>query len=333
MSATRKDVQSKVQEQETETGVEPSKNPRNDFVEQMATQYSKVMEQELVDAGLAMPDEQHAAAEPEPAATPETKSAEPQRLSEDDLAKLLVKTKVDGEERELPVAELVKSYQKDSAASRRLEDAVRRQRELDTREAELAAKEAALQQPHNPPDVPAPSADADALARQVYDSLLDGDENKAIESIKMLMQSGRSDATPSQPIDPAEVVAEVRQQIRTEAAMEQFGRDYSDIVADPYLAQVADAYLEQELQDGNELSVALKKAGDSTRVWLQQKTGSTSTASQQEQVDEKLAHKQELDNPPAAFTRQGHEPVPIETTPEAAGSVIAEMRKARGLPV
>lgn len=312
MSATRKDVQQD-NETETETGVEATENPRQDHLEQIAEENHRLMLEEL---------EAKADDVDQPV---ETKS-EPHSLSEDDLANMRVKTKVDGVEEEHSIADLVKSYQKDSAASRRLEDATRRQREIEAREADLEARESAL----NTPKDDALPHDRDALISEAFDALLEGEEGKTKEIFRKLLTE-RQEATPkndSVDVDPAEIANQVKTQIRFDDAMTRFSKDHANIVEDPHLVKVADAYLAEELADGVEIAEAMKNAGERTQEWLRQKSGTKAP-----EKDEKLERKRALDEPRVASMRDSRAETVNETTPQEASSIIAEMRKARGLPV
>ena len=319
MSATRKDVQA---EQETETNNEEvvgSENPRNSKLEEIAENAHRLMLEEL---GQAAPEVKEA-----PEAPSEKTRDDPHSVSEDDLANMLVKTKVDGIEEEHSVADLIKSYQKDSAASRRLEEAARKQREIDARAAELDAREAALNVAQKSDEQPPRTRDAklsDAIS-----ALYEGDEEKTKAAFNELFEGERLPATqPQESVDPAVIAEQVRQRIRNEDAMAQFHKDYETIVTDPFLVKVADTYLAEALGDGVEYGQALKQAGDKTLDWLKTKGVGTKTSR-----EEKISRKHALDEPTTTGTRNaGAEEQPIETSEQMTKSIIAEMRRARGLP-
>lgn len=318
-SATRKDVQ---QEQETETEVVASENPRNNRLEEIAEENHRLMLEELGQKEQV----EDAPTQDEAPNTP----ADPHSVSEDDLANMRVKTKVDGIEEEHSVADLIKSYQKDSAASRRLEEAAKKQREIDARAAELDAREAALNDAANKPDDGKPPRDRDAKLSEAISALYEGDEDRTKAAFNELFEGERLPATqPQESVDPAVIAEQVRQRIRNEDAMAKFHNDYETIVSDPFLVKVADTYLAQALQDGIEYGEALKKAGDSTLEWLKTKGVGANKTSR----EEKLSRKHSLDEPTTTGTRSaGAEEAPIETSEQAAANIIAEMRRARGLP-
>lgn len=314
MSATREDVP----EVETETGIEPSNNPRVDDIERIAAENHRRMTEEL---GIKE-EETEVKQDPE-----QTQTIEPHLLDEEALANMRVKTKVDGIEEEHSIADLVKSYQKDSAASRRLEEASRKQRELEEREAELLAREAALTKPSTTDQ---PPLERDAILSEALSALYEGDEEKTKEAFGKLFAE-RETATPQheKTVDPVAIANEVRERIKFEDALDQLKADYPHIIADPYLVQVADAYLAKELADGKDITEAMKESGKKTQEWLEQKLPGTKTL---DGKADKLERKKSLDNITAANVKQGREDAETETSPQAASSVIAEMRKARGLP-
>lgn len=311
-------------DQETDTGVQATHNPRYDFMEQLAEKNHEAVKAELADAGFI--ESAPAAAPDAPAPAAATNNNAPHVLSEDELVSLQVKTKIDGIEEIRPVSEVLKSYQKDSAASKRLEEAARRQAELDAREQELRQREEALLT--RAPQTDANLSNVDDVANELVTSLYEGDEEKTKEAIKRVLMERPAAATPQPAIDPAALAAEVERQLETKKAFKAFGDTFSEIVADPYLAQVADTYLAQELQDGVELNAALTNAGNKTRERVRALAQQLTTGNSQARADRKSG----LDHVQPASIKSTNPEAPIDGANEAS-SVIAEMRKARGLPV
>jgi phage/plasmid primase-like uncharacterized protein len=99
------------------------------------------------------------------------------KVLSDGLDKVKVRTKVDGEEGEVSIDEMLREYQKGKTADRRLADLSRRQRELDEREAQLRAQVAPVATPptrrlprskstrHSTTNLPARSSQAMAKRR------------------------------------------------------------------------------------------------------------------------------------------------------------------------
>ena len=299
-----------------------TENPRNSLIEQIAQQNLERMQQEMMDEGF----------EPEKVSNGndevQTTPSQPTIIEESQLTQMMVKTKINGIEAEVPLADVVKSYQKDSAASKRLEEAALQKQVNDKRAQELDARESQLKTIQT--DNQTQLSDMDATLNEVVSAIYEGDETKTKESLKNLVTAGRSNATQDAPqIDVNAIASQVKTQIEMQAAMKEFGSEYKDVVADPMLRNLADAYLDEELnQDGVSFADALKSAGNRTRAWVQQQAaamGMTKT-----QTDDKRSFKESLDNVRSANTRLSSEKA--DNQPPQSSSVIAEMRKARGQP-
>lgn len=320
-------IQQDVLEAETDTGVQASHNPRNDRIEQLAANNHALMLSELQEEGGDNAAAENAnAADTTATTTNNTEQNAPHLLSEEDLMHMQVKTKVDGVEEVHNVADVVKSFQKDSAASKRLEEVARQKADLDAREAAFAAKQAAVQSAATTAAA-SPSDNQDDIVGNVVNALYEGDEEKTKEALTQLLGQ-RAPAIAAQTVDTSAIANQVRQQMLTEQAMEDFGNTFKDIVADPYLAQVADTYLAKELQDGKELNVALTNAGEATRAWLKQKTIVPASSN----TDDKLQRKANLDNLPEASAKNISQGAKTDGE-EDASAIIKGMRQARGLPV
>lgn len=302
-------------------------NPRNAMIDQIAARNLENMQNELRDSGYPVNDE------PEPT---EVKPETPAHtiVDESQLTQMMVKTKINGVEAEIPLAEVVKSYQKDSAASKRLEEAALQKQALERRAQELDERERLLNTLQATGTQQAQPSDMDATLDEVVNAIYEGDESKTKESLRNLVNSaGRTNATQqAEPLNVNDIASQVQTQIEMQTAIKQFGVDFKDVVADPMLRNLADAYLDDELQTGGKsFAEALKGAGEKTRQWVQQQAAAMGMKSAPERTtDDKQSFKENLDNVRSAKTRVSgdkNEQVP------SASSVIAEMRKARGQPV
>lgn len=286
------------------------------------------------------PEDPHAPTETTEAAPTETDvqlekqlQDEPVVLDADDKYRLRVK--IDGEESEIPLSEVARSVQKNGAADRRLNEAVRVLKEAETRAAQIL-KEAeirAAQKPGESTSVKNDPADPPPV-KDFVAALFSGDEEKALEAFNKVF-SGRPEPKQAQPtLDETAVIAKVapvvKQQLAVESALERFQQDYPDIVSDPYLATVADDFVKSEMESGKDIVSALKSAGDLTRGWLRQKAGvkseeKTPTTTRAEKLEKKAG----IDVVPAAsVTATTQAP-----QPQTGSDVILEMRKQRGLPI
>lgn len=255
------------------------------------------------------------------ATTPATPTIEPTVL--DNFDNVMVKTKVDGVEVMRPLAELVRIGQKEAAVNKRLQEAAQMRQEADR----LLARAQQQQATPSAESTKTPAASASNAAptgKEFLDAIYAGDEDKALAAFQQFIGPGRETAT----ADPMAIAKQVKAQIDTEAALDSFGGQFPEIVADPYLADVADRYLAAELELGTPFRDALSKAGDATRDWLRQKVGSAATPTTPTSRDDKRARKQTIDLIPSihATATTSREPA-MPTTAD----VLDEMRRARGL--
>jgi hypothetical protein len=251
----------------------------------------------------------------------------------------MVKIKIDGEEQELPWSEVVKGYQKDQAASKRLEQAAQEQqrlaeerRQLEEERARLRAEAEALRNPKpnqaetQQQDTSQPSDDA----RRIYESLMLGDEESGVKALTELLSKGRGTDAPTIPVEQvASEAAEIAQaRIDYNLAMRNFQQKYPDLAKDPDLNRMAVNLVNQTAPTSATYDEAFEKAATATREWVRKKVESLGLAVQSP-ANERLERKQQLDNLPTASARQPTKPAPKE---ESASEIVASMRTARGLP-
>lgn len=266
-----------------------------------------------------------------PAVTPEPEPAPgPRVLSEADLQSR-VRIKIDGVEQIVTVAEMQRQFQKNGAADRRLAEATRLLNEAQLREQQLQTPPAAVAAKGGSDDsTPTPADGDDGGAKAFLSSLFEGDEDKAAAALQKLL-GGRSQQAPTQ-LSEQELAAKltpvIKQQLVAESALEQFAVDNPDIVQDPYLADMADGFLEAEVEAGKPYVEALGTAAKKTRDWLASK-GVQPTPTPPPTMDRttKLERKASIDTVPALNKAASTTVEPAQS----ASDVIAAMRKARGL--
>lgn len=253
----------------------------------------------------------------------------------DGLEKVMVTVKIDGQERQVSVADMQRDYQKNGAADKRLEEAARQSREAARLLAEAQAR-AGIPPVGVDPNKGTPESttqaetsgdDPKAEAKRIVTALFEGDEEKALEAVERLV-AGRQAPTQAQP-DTQQIAQVVKQQMSVDSALEQFSKDYQDIVSDPYLATIADQYLEAEVKDPTKsYAEALDAAGKKTRDWLAAKTGqpAVNTPPTMDRT-QKLERKAGIDNVQALNTKA----TTVEEPVQSASDVIADMKKQRGL--
>jgi len=315
--AIREDVLESSQEDvAVESAEEPQQNDeRTDAIEALANQ----REAEILAESGEQTEEDETAEEPidESEATEEPKEQ-------------LVKVKIDGEEVELPISEVLKGYQKDATASKRLEQAANERQELDQLRAEYDAKQIEKEEPVQESNL----SNDDELERankitSALDDLNVGSDEERLAATKALEElfGGRGNTATQEDIDlkiSQATQQEVQSRLNTqqyEAAQSGFIDDNQDIVSatsdDPFRVNVFNEILREKLNTAETHEQAFKDAGSEFRKW----NGMSSSVSKQEL-------KEQLQSEPAKVgSRASAAPKPKAETPS---DIIAAMAKSRG---
>lgn len=253
----------------------------------------------------------------------ETQRADPQVLA-GDFAQYKVKAKVDGEELEVSLDEVLRHYQKNGAADKRLAEATRL-----LREAQEVAKKV---EPDVVPEAAKPADVDDTAINDFVESLWDSDKDRAKESLRKFMAGRQQQAPTLDPMKIAEQIAPtIQKQLAVENALEQFREANPDIIDDPYLSSITERFWAEEVSAGKDQVKALKDAGVKTRDWLKSKgIGSGVTVPPTVARDEKLKRKAGIDVLPTTSARAVGSSA---EAPQTTQDVIAGMRKARGFQV
>lgn len=245
-------------------------------------------------------------AQPEPA-RPDL----PSNLQDDPMADFIemvngqpmVKAKVNGEDRFIPLADAKRQVQIGVAAEVRMQSAAEREKLLDAREQKLSAGEAALMartnvaastKPATPAKPPKGLSDKEleAAATEIFETAFSGTEEDAAKKLAKTLVSIRDSAAarvqPTQPID-TRAIAEQAASIATGTLTAQerkkdvtkgyqaFKDSYPDIINDPHLFRMADDLtdqIEREHPDWN-IAQVMDEAGQRTRAWVKGLTGQT----------------------------------------------------------
>lgn len=283
-------------------------------------------------------------APPAPAAPPAA-PATPTAPAPEGAAPTVVKVKIDGVEAEVPLDEVVRNYQKTSAADKRLADATRLQREAAEQAAAVAAAQqqlmAQLQQqaapaPATPDPSPAPGQAPEA-GKEFLKALFEGDEETALAKLAELTSPGRQ--APQAPAIPDihqltdAVARHVQQQLHVDSALAQHRKDYPQIYADPDMEGFVLTKVQSvRQQTGSDFFTALHDVS----AQFAQKFGWTQPAQDPGRPNEpapttntareaKLERKAAIDNVRSANTT----PHQSDTEPTDPSSVIAQMQRTR----
>ena len=246
-------------------------------------------------------------------------------------ADMRVKVKVDGEELDLPLSEVVKSYQKDSTASKRLQEATRILALAETQASKVAQNE----KPESNTDIkPDPAAQEERRGRikDAFSKLYEGDEEGAVEAMMAFVGEGAQQATQPVVIDTVAIAAQVRQQLDVESAYSDTRLDYPELFADTERGVVLGtetlSRMNAKEAQGIPRSQAMQQAAQEVAALFGiQKAGRQQDVVPSTARDTKLARKAGMDNVHSANVVAGSQVAPAEA--QNVSSVIQEMAKAR----
>jgi hypothetical protein len=299
-----------------------------------------------LEPGLQTQERMH---EPEP-----EEKALPKELQDDPLAEYIVmdknkamfRTKVDGEDRLIPLETARATLQKHVAADIRLQQAAKERKELEAREEAIRQNEAALQAKlSSPPSVEADVSDQDLQleARAVVNTLFTGSEDEAVESLTSLLAKTRQAKGPQ--VDSNELVNQAVARAKAEllaererealaakqkdinSGFEKFSEDYPEIVGDVNLFRYADGMTDTIVAEHPDWapSQVMAEAGVRTRAWIASLKGEPPAEAA---PNDRHNRKRNLTPMPqsrsAVQERQAPEPV------ETPQSILEQMRGARG---
>jgi hypothetical protein len=258
---------------------------------------------------------------------------------EQDPAVETVRAKVDGEEFDVPKAEIdaaggIHAYQRDKAAENRLKkanEALAQTRQMQAQIAQWVQSQGQAAQPAAPQ-----LSDAQFLQSKV-DIIRFGTPEESAVALQEVM------ARNNPRIDPNQITQMAVQQINKNSALDNFKKEFQDIVANPMLLRLA-VSLEGERatsagqntdwntlyrQIGNEVrSVVAGRPSQSTATTAQQIAAPSSDSPSQQPTD-KEARKASIVNLPTAAARAA---LPQESKPESREDILNQMRKTRGIP-
>lgn len=269
----------------------------------------------------------------------------------DDPSKYRVKLKVDGEDRVVDLADVVRVGQKDAAADRRMEAATALLKTADARvaeadkrladanDAEKAKAERDLKAAQEAKEQA--SKDLTASLKEYNDLLYDGKTEEAAKVMTKILEPVRR-SEPAATHEPAkeidvkalkkEVKAELKQELKSESAMETFAGAYPEIVADQSLAEHADRLFMAAREEGKSEAEAFKAAGDETRAWVKGMAKSLgmdearTTTTRRESLDKR---KETIDEPETASLGTSlKDGSPPEGNPRSTIAEMAAMRPA-----
>jgi hypothetical protein len=303
--AIREDVINEEQGQEQEQEQEPSEpTGRLAEIEGLAEKVRAEREEEPIQSEV---DEEKD--EQVPPEKPGQEAGEPEQT---------VKVVVDGQEREVPLSKVLdagkRTFQKESAADRRLEEATRLLNE---------ARQRAPQPPVQPPVQDAEEEETDLSS--VVKAIQYGTEEEAAEALKKVLGAGQRKAAPT----PDQVAEIAINRMRDEQILQQFLQPpdkggFKDLTDDPYLYGqcVARVNLKRANGDTRTGFDLYKEVGDEVRAW---RDGFVQKAAPSKSKQER---KRSMESLPSASAKA--QPPTSNERPPSPKEILAEIAKARG---
>lgn len=249
-----------------------------------------------------------------------------------DMLSRKVRLKVDGEEISVPLEQLVRTAQKESAADRRLREATEllRQAQARAQQEPQTGETTGNVQPSAAPGL-SPDETVKAKLKDALGAIFSGDEDAAADAFAQVLASRQPQPAAPQ-VDPDALAEVVTQRLDERSALDRFLGTYQRIASNPWLQQAADAELNRLRAEGKPFQEALDEAGRA--VYQQfgyelpkaepQKREPTTT--RQETL---RARKADLDIPVGRSVSAAQTRVAPESSEAERSMTIAEMASAR----
>lgn len=249
----------------------------------------------------------------------------------DDPKDKRVRVKVDGVERDIPLTEVLSSWQKGAAADRRLEEATRLLREAQQATVEKPVASVEQQEPGKdqaPETESAKPAELEALVDATLDAIYGGDQSVAREALVKLVSQTRGGPVPTPvlpEIDYGEVASRVQQLREVDTALEKIRTDYPDILTSPDIELLTAIKVNAAVSAGAPRHEAMLAAAREVYAILGKDSGRRQQDSQRESRDEKLLRKSGRDfvSPATAAADLVSDATPSKTPVQAIHEIAA----------
>jgi hypothetical protein len=262
-------------------------------------------------------------------------------LSADAIGKFRVRQVIDGVEREVPLAEALRTAQVSGAADFRLEKATEVLKRAEDLVREAESKAGGKKPAKGADDQP----DAEARIKEAVEKMVDGDTEGAA---KVLAETIAASSKSRDGVDPEAIASSVMYRVKMDQAFTSFQTEYKDVVGDKVLGPAVDREFQRIVPKDekgqakhlspDEFSKTLRTAGESVRGWRDNLTGGKKptaeelAAQQQRTREQKKAEKEDLDQTTGAARRSTTttETTSAEPTPATRSQTVQEIAKARG---
>jgi hypothetical protein len=242
-----------------------------------------------------------------------------------------IKIKVDGEEREVTLDEVTKSFQIESAARKRMTEATQKVAEADRL---LAEAKAAKPAPSEKTSETSSNTDLIEKYKAQAEALLEGDTDKYAQLAVEIQQLGGASTTAEPDFEKlsAALAPKIKQQMTVESAYDAFTSTYSDVIANPILYQMSVEKYHELTAEGKDAATAFTEAGEHARSEVRKMAEAQgmviptpSTATKQDRLDVKRQATSTTNVKSASGTASSS-----QTAPKTRAEVLAAMATSRG---
>lgn len=319
------------------TSTDRPRSPRDLAMEAIAAQSNRQRAEEL---GLSLDAAEEETDAEELSESGETSVNEKQiqaQLSDEvinDPAGRKVRVKVDGQELEVPLEDVLRNYQKGSAADRRLEEATRllnEAKQQTMRSPEQAAPETGDASPGQS-SVQSPEG-VETHIKTALSAIYEGDHTAAEKAFARAFEQSKGGVSPTQALGEAEYAAiasrvqqQVQQQIEVDTALATIKSDYPKIISSPDVELLTAIKVNSKMAAGATRPAAMLEAAQEVYASLGLEKSGRQDDTQGESRNEKLMRKADRDRVPSA---KATAPTAAAGLPDTPSSTIAAIAAGR----
>jgi hypothetical protein len=322
-------IQSDVPDAATDAPKERPKSRRELAMEELDISRMAALEKET---GVKLTDDTPVAAPPKTQADEQLEAQLAQPTLLENIDGLKVRAKIDGEEQDVSVADMLRAYQKNGSADKRLEEATRLLKEAEARAQAIPIAAPPPPTESTPPPPPLPVPDDTELKGKVkaaLASLYAGDEEAATASLYDVIKANRSvekPATPAPAIDINQLADQLQQRLAVETAFATIKTDYPDLLANKDLETLAVIKTQTKEASGMTRAAAMLESAQEVYQAIGKTVGTPPLTKQDISRAEKLERKGRLESVPTASAAAVQ---PETQEPSSPSALIAEMRAKR----
>lgn len=235
-----------------------------------------------------------------------------------------MRVKVDGQERDVALEDVMKGVQKYEAGDKRLREASDRMKQLSEYEAslKLLATRTVNDSTEKPSGVP--HEDVRERAKKLLETIYEGaDDESAIDAVTAILQPGVTPAAHADTRTVEEIKADLKHELRVESAKEKFAEQYADLDKDPQLRSLVNDRTKILMREkpGATPWTILKEASEDVKKWRDENLGDKKPAA---------PTPRSTISPPRAAS--GRVPLGSDSKPKTRRETLNEIRISRGQP-